>query len=236
MGEVDLAAPVLNLGEAGELRAVVHGNGLKDLRELVSKLFLEQLQGTQNGVRVPAGNLEGDVVFRFLLQQGEDNGLLASLPVHHSVAFPMAFLDAQSRDLRPLIDVLAVVFLVFARLGILVPLAFQGLRQLCHRQVEITGPDLVIQGMRAYHLVHREQPVQAGITDAGVQRPLVLFELLCHPTKDALAAANPMVSARMLPVGLVDGLAVLCRVAGFPALIALTRRCAAPQLVCYGGR
>ena len=132
--------------------------------------------------------------------------------------------------------ILAAVFLVFTGLGILVPLAFQGLRQLRHRQVEIAGPYLVIQGMRAYHLVHREQPVQAGITDAGVQRPLVLFELLCHPTKDALAAANPMVSARMLPVGLVDGLAVLCRVAGFPALIALTRRCAAPQLVCYGGR
>ena len=61
MGEVDLAAPVLNLGETGELRAVVHRNGLKDLRELVPKLFLEQLHGTQNGVSVLAGNMEGNV-------------------------------------------------------------------------------------------------------------------------------------------------------------------------------
>ena len=93
-GEVDLAAPVFSLGETGELRAVVHGNGLKDLRELVSKLFLEQLHGTQPGVSVLAGNMEGDVVFRFLLQQGKDNSLITSLLAHHSVAFPMAHLDA----------------------------------------------------------------------------------------------------------------------------------------------
>lgn len=210
MGEVDLAAPVLNLGETGELRAVVHGNGLKDLRELVPKLFLEQLHGTQHGVSVLAGNMEGNVVFRFLLQQGEDNSLLTSFLAHHSVAFPMAFLDAQSRNLRPLGDVLAVAFLVFTGLRILVPLAFHGLRQLRHRQVEIASPDLVIEGVSAYHLVRWEQPVQTGITDAGIQRPLVFFELPCHPTKEVGAAANPMASPRKLPVGLVDGLSTPC--------------------------
>ena len=78
MGEIDLTAPLFNLGETRELRAVVHGNGLKDLRELVSKLFLEQLHGTQNGAGIFAGNLEGNVVLRFLLQQGES--LPAFLP------------------------------------------------------------------------------------------------------------------------------------------------------------
>ena len=45
-----------------------------------------------------------------------------------------------------------------------------------------------------------------------------------------------MASAGMLPVSLADGPAAPCRAAGFPALIALTGRCAAPQFVCHGGR
>ena len=105
---------------------------------------------------------------------------------------------------------LAVAFLVFTGLRILVPLVFHGLRQLRHRQVEIASPDLVIEGVSAYHLVRWEQLMQTGITDAGIQRPLVFFELPCHPTKEAGAAANPMAPPRKLPVGLVDDLSTPC--------------------------
>lgn len=36
VGEENLAAPVLHLGEVSELAAVVHSNGFKDLREVLS--------------------------------------------------------------------------------------------------------------------------------------------------------------------------------------------------------
>lgn len=65
----------------------------------------------------------------------------------------MAFLNAESRNLRPLGDVLAVAFLMFMGLRSLVPLAFHGLRQLRYRQIKIASPDLVIEGVSAYHLV-----------------------------------------------------------------------------------
>ena len=41
MGEENLAAPVLHLGEVSELAAVVHSNGFKDLREVFSVLIME---------------------------------------------------------------------------------------------------------------------------------------------------------------------------------------------------
>ena len=40
MGEENLAAPVLHLGEVSELAAVVHSNGFKDLREVFSVLIM----------------------------------------------------------------------------------------------------------------------------------------------------------------------------------------------------
>ena len=42
MSEEGFAAPVLHLGEVSELAAVVHRNGLKDLREVFSILVMER--------------------------------------------------------------------------------------------------------------------------------------------------------------------------------------------------
>ena len=79
MRKVDCAAPVLDLTERRKLRAVVHGNGLENLRELVSEFFPERLHGVQNGGCILAGNPDGNIVLRFLLQQGEDNSLFTAL-------------------------------------------------------------------------------------------------------------------------------------------------------------
>ena len=73
-----------------------------------------------------AGNPDGNIVLRFLLQQEEDDSLFTSPLAHDSVTFPMSLLDAQSRNLRSLGDVRAEALLVFTGLGILVLLAFHG--------------------------------------------------------------------------------------------------------------
>lgn len=66
--------------------------------------------------------------------------------------------------------------------------------------------------------------MQTGIADAGVQRPLVLMELLEHPPEKARAAANAVLSPRALSVGSVDSLSSFRCVTGFTARAALTRR------------
>ena len=50
-------------------------------------------------------NSNGNIVLRFLLQQGEDNSLLTAPLADHGVTLPMTFLDAQSCDLRSLRNV-----------------------------------------------------------------------------------------------------------------------------------
>ena len=84
------------------------------------------MHGVQNRVCILTGNLDGNIVLRFLLQQGEDDSLFTSPLAHDSVTFPMSLLDAQSRNLRSLGDVRAEALLVFTGLGILVLLAFHG--------------------------------------------------------------------------------------------------------------
>ncbi|MDD7537780.1 MAG: hypothetical protein PUJ93_02205, partial [Oscillospiraceae bacterium] len=77
-------------------------------------------------------------------------------------------------------------------------------------QVKVACPDLIVKSAGADHLICWKQPMQTGIANAGIQRPLVFLELLDYPTKEVGAAANTMVFPRMLPVGLVDGLSMPC--------------------------
>ena len=97
--------------------------------------------------------IHGNIVLRFLLQQGEDNSLFTDPLADHGVTFPVTFLDAQSCDLRPLRNVCAEVLLVFTGLGILVLLAFYGFWQFCHRQVKAACPDLIVKRVGADHLL-----------------------------------------------------------------------------------
>ncbi len=143
-------------------------------------------------------------MFRFLLQQGEDNSLLTGFLAHHGIAFPMAFIRAESCNFRTLGDTLPIALLILMRLRTLVSLAFHGLRKLRYRQVKITGPDLVIQCMRTYHLTLWKQPMQAGIPYTSIQRPLMLVELSNDPAKKLGTADNAMLSPRTMPVSSVD--------------------------------
>ena len=227
MRKVDCAAPVLDLTERRKLRAVVHGNGLENLRELVSEFFPERLHGVQNGGCILAGNPDGNIVLRFLLQQGEDNSLFTGPLTDHGVTFPMTFLDAQSRNLGSLGGVRAEVLLAFTGLGVLVLLAFHGFGQFRHRQVEVARPDLIVKRVGADHLICRKQPVQTSIADAGIQRPLVFSDLLNYPANEPSAAADSVRFPRTFSVRLVDRFSTSCRVSGLPALAAPSGRCAA---------
>lgn len=94
VSEEYFAAPALNLSKAGELGAVVHGNGLEYLAEAVAVLLFELPHSIQHGSGVLSGDAHGDVVLGFLLQQGENNRLFASPFANHGIALPVAFLNA----------------------------------------------------------------------------------------------------------------------------------------------
>ena len=168
-----------------------------------------------------------DIVLRFLLQQGEGNSLFTGPLADYGVTFPMTFLDAQSRNLRPLGNVCAEALLVFTGLGVLVLLAFHGFGQFCHRQVKAACPDLIVKRVCADHLICWKQPMQTGIANAGIQRPLVFFDLFHYPANEASAVTDSVCFPRTLSVRLVDRLSTSCRVSGLRALAALSGRCAA---------
>lgn len=46
--------------------------------------------------------------------------------------------------------------------------------------------------------------MQTGIADTGILRPLMLLDLLDHPTKEASAASDPVMPPRTLPVGIAS--------------------------------
>jgi len=64
----------------------------------------------------------------------------------------------------------------------------------------------------------------------------VFFDLFNYPANEASAVTDPVWSPRTLSVSFVDRFSAPCRVSGFPALAALSGRCAAPQLVGDGAR
>ena len=78
--------------------------------------------------------------------------------------------------------------------------------------------------------------MQTSISGAGIQRPLVFFDLFHYPANEASAVTDSVWFPRTLSVRLVDRFSTPCRVSGLPALAALSRRCAAPQLVGDGAR
>ena len=85
MGEENLAAPVLHLGEVSELAAIVHSNGFKDLREVFSVLIMEGVHEIHHRLAGFARDTECKVGFRLLLQQGEDNRLLTRSLADHGI-------------------------------------------------------------------------------------------------------------------------------------------------------
>ena len=82
---------MLRLREAGKLAAVVHSNGLEDLRKVLAIPSPEGSHGVHYGLAGLAGDADGKVVLRLFLQQGEDNSLMAGSLPHHGAALPMAF-------------------------------------------------------------------------------------------------------------------------------------------------
>ena len=85
MGEENLAAPVLHLGEVSKLAAVVHSDGFKDLREVFSVLIMEGVHEIHHRLAGFARDTECKVGFRLLLQQGEDNRLLTRSLADHGI-------------------------------------------------------------------------------------------------------------------------------------------------------
>ena len=149
VSEEYFAAPALNLSKAGELGAVVHGNGLEYLAEAVAVLLFELPHSFQHGSGVLSGDAHGDVVLGFLLQQGENNRLFASPFANYGISLPVAFLNAESGDFGALGDAVAILLLVLTSHRRLVLLAFQCLRQFRRSQAEIASPHLVVESMGA---------------------------------------------------------------------------------------
>ena len=65
------------------------------------------------------------------------------------------------------------------------------------------------------------------LADAGIQRPLVFFDLFHYPANEASAVTDSVWFPRTLSVRLVGRFSTPCRVSGLPALAALSGRCAA---------
>ena len=65
------------------------------------------------------------------------------------------------------------------------------------------------------------------IADAGIQRPLVFFDLFHYPANEASAVTDSVWFPRTLSVCLVGRFSTSCRVSGLPALAALSGWCAA---------
>ena len=73
--------------------------------------------------------------------------------------------------------------------------------------------------------------MQAGIAGTGIQKPLMLVELLDHPAKEVRASVNTVLSPRTLSVHSVESLSSLGGVGGHSASAAFTGRCATPRLI-----
>ncbi len=222
--EERLAAPILNLSQAGELGTVVYGDSLEYLAEAVSVLLFEPPHSFRHRIGVLSGDTQGDVILGFLLQQGEYNRLFACPPANRGIALPVAFFEAESGNFRTLGDFISILFLVLTSRGVLAPLAFQRFRQFCRRQAEIASPRLVVEGMGANRFFRRKQAVQSGVADAGVQRPLAAPDSFSSPIQKADARQQLAGPLGTRSIRLVDGLSTFCRVAGGSALAALTRR------------
>lgn len=114
MGEENLAAPVLHLGEVSELAAVVHGNGFKDLREVLSVLIMEGVHEIHHRLTGFTRDTERKVGFRLLLQQGKDNSLLTRSLADHGIAFPVALFKTKRCNLRAAGNACAVALFVLS--------------------------------------------------------------------------------------------------------------------------
>ena len=65
--------------------------------------------------------------------------------------------------------------------------------------------------------------MQTSIADAGIQRPLVFFDLFHYPANEASAVTDSVWFPRTLSVRFVGRFSTPCRVSGLPALAALFR-------------
>lgn len=114
VGEENLAAPVLHLGEVSEPAAVVHSNGFKDLREVFSVLIMEGVHEIHHRLTGFARDTERKVGFRLLLQQGKDNSLLTRSLADHGIAFPVALFKTKRCNLRAAGNACAVALFVLS--------------------------------------------------------------------------------------------------------------------------
>lgn len=139
VSEEHLCAPFLNLGKIGKLAPVVHGNGLEDLGEVVPKVGPDGPHGLHNGLAGLDADMVGMVVLRLLLQQGEDDSLLAVALSNNRVPLPMAFLSTEGSRREEVWNVLAKQ-----------PLVFMGpeLRGLARKA---SGNSVTFRGMRLAH-------------------------------------------------------------------------------------
>ena len=72
-----------------------------------------------------------------------------------------------------------------------------------------------------------KQFLRGTVSGAGIQRPLVFFDPFHYPANEASAVTDSVWFPRTLSVSLVGRFSTPCRVSGFPALAALSGRCAA---------
>ena len=102
------------MGEVSELAAVVHSDGFKDLREVLSIFIMEGVHEIHHRFTGFARDTECKVGFRLLLQQGEDNRLLTRSLADHGIAFPVALFKTQRCNLRAAGNACAVTFFVLS--------------------------------------------------------------------------------------------------------------------------
>ena len=84
-----------------------------------------------------------------------------------------------------------------------------------------------VERKKGQHLQREERGAIQHLKNAGIQRPLVFFDLFHYPANEASAVTDSVWFPRTLSVRLVDRFSTPCRVSGLPALAALSGRCAA---------
>ena len=126
MCEVNGGAPLCRLRKVLKLGTVVDSDAFENILEMLAILSVECLHCGLYGCFGFAGDLHGDVVVGYSLNESKDNGFLATPQANNRVHLPVTHFGAGIYNSRPRLNTTTFQPLVHAVLSLGTP-AFQGI-------------------------------------------------------------------------------------------------------------
>ena len=210
MREVYLQLPVIQQTKVRKLRTVVTCDGLEHLAVPASKVLHDRRQRFLNRPSCVIPRLDPDTHSGHALYKRQHAGFGRVLFPDDRVNFPMAELRAELDYFIPVIDTSAKVALVFAHFcGLCVPAQFLGKIDVFDGQ----KPQIhvVVEGFGADHFLAAELSTFERISDAGIQRPMLIAAESFHDVLEELNRGKAAIpSTAVLAVLTVHLLATIC--------------------------